>query len=271
MKLRLGEIAPESRRFTAWASIASIVLLIGAISAVVVAAHGWRHGVAVKDVRVSGTKLLTNGEILGLASVDKSKPLYSIDVDAVRRRIEANPGVRTADVSRDVLGTLSITVHERVPFACVMAGDLLAIDDSAFVLPATLAARTVDLPVITGIPASADIRTGKTTQAWQVKSALDMLRTARLVGGDLPHWISEVHIEDNGDLMCYTADTGIPVMIGQGGIGMKLLELDSFWKSYVAQRGSQNLEYVDLRFADQVVARWSQSQELAVNQGKARE
>ena len=49
----------------------------------------------------------------------------------------------------------------------------------------------------------------------------------------------------------------MPVLFGQGNVPEKLVKFDSFWKDYVARDGVQDLQYVDLRFEDQVVARWN--------------
>jgi len=47
-------------------------------------------------------------------------------------------------------------------------------------------------------------------------------------------------------------------VVGRGDIAMKLVKFDGFWKQIVNQRGTARLKTVDLRFADQVVARWDE-------------
>ena len=42
---------------------------------------------------------------------------------------------------------------------------------------------------------------------------------------------------------------------------MKLVKLDGFWKEIVYHRGPNDLDYIDLRFADQVVVRWNKDNE----------
>jgi cell division septal protein FtsQ len=59
----------------------------------------------------------------------------------------------------------------------------------------------------------------------------------------------------------FTAETGVPVVLGRGDIAVKLVKLDGFWKQIVMQRGATQLKTVDLRFADQVVVRWDEGRD----------
>jgi len=53
---------------------------------------------------------------------------------------------------------------------------------------------------------------------------------------------------------------GVPMIFGRGEIAMMLVRLEAFWNDVVHERGSDNLQYVDLRFDDQVVVRWNKKQ-----------
>ena len=72
--------------------------------------------------------------------------------------------------------------------------------------------------------------------------------------------ISEVRLRNGGDIVLYAAEWGVPIIFGHGEIASKLVRLESFWNSVVRQQGVENLQYVDLRFDDQVVVRWSHKQ-----------
>jgi cell division septal protein FtsQ len=47
------------------------------------------------------------------------------------------------------------------------------------------------------------------------------------------------------------------VIVGHDNIGLKLVKFDSFWKQMVDRRGAQELQYIDLRFQDQVIVKWT--------------
>jgi cell division septal protein FtsQ len=71
--------------------------------------------------------------------------------------------------------------------------------------------------------------------------------------------ISEVHVTRNHEIMLITVEGGIPVFCGQGNHGMKLVRLMAFWNQVVRQQGPSQLDYIDLRYDDQVVAKWKDS------------
>ncbi len=244
------------------------LLMLVAIAVVITAweANAWKNNVGIKDIRVSGTRLLAAQDLVALANIDKAQKLYNVDVDAVRRRVAANPFVETASVIRDVRGSITLLVHERVPVVAVVGEKTVYLDDSARVLPPVKSAQVLDLPLLTGSMPAEEFVPGKKVHNAAVLRALALLDTARAFGDDLYHRISEVHITDDGGLLCYTAESGIPVAFGHGGVAVKLAKLDGFWKEFVAREGAQALEYVDLRFNDIVVARWNQQQELALHE-----
>jgi cell division septal protein FtsQ len=49
----------------------------------------------------------------------------------------------------------------------------------------------------------------------------------------------------------------VPIIFGRGQIADKVARLEAFWASEVLERGTRDLEYVDLRYHDQVVVRWT--------------
>jgi cell division septal protein FtsQ len=74
----------------------------------------------------------------------------------------------------------------------------------------------------------------------------------------LYHNISEIQVRNGGDIVFYSAEGGVPIIFGRGDLSGKLIRLEIFWNDIVRTRGVQYLQYVDLRYQDQIVARWSQ-------------
>jgi cell division protein FtsQ len=248
-------------------SLVSLTLLLVLVGAASLGAYSWKRDLTVREVRARGMTLLSPPAILQLAAVPVGEKLFAVDPDQVRRRVEAQPFVRSASVTRDVPGVVTITVQERTPMAVLLTNRTVYVDENAFVLPALAQNRVLDLPFITGVTGATDCRPGQTMTAPALQQALDLLKEARMIGEDLYHNISEVSITPGGDIICTLAESGAPVLIGQGGYAEKLLKLDAFWKERVARQGLHNLQYIDLRFDDQVVARWIQGHELALQEG----
>ncbi len=248
------------------AGIALMTALILTVLGLAYGANGWKRDLPVSEVRAYGMRILSAADVVTLANIDRNQKLFSVDLNAARRRVEANPFVRSASVTRDAPGRVTVTVRERVPVAAILTDRRLYIDDSACVLPAVKTDQLFDLPFLTGALPAAECLPGRTLKAPAVREALALLASARAIGDDLYHEISEVHINTDGGLLCYTAESGVPVLMGRGALPEKLAKFDGFWKEYVARQGVQDLQYVDLRFDDQVVARWNQHAELALHE-----
>jgi cell division septal protein FtsQ len=117
-----------------------------------------------------------------------------------------------------------------------------------------------DLPVLSGISSEIALAPGVTMSNPDVHEALQILATSKFVGKELYHLVSEVRLRNGGDIVLYAAERGVPIIFGRGDIANKLVRLEAFWNDIVRERGSEYLQYVDLRFDDQVVVRWNQKQ-----------
>jgi len=236
-------------------AVTALLLVCG--TALLIMAHSWKRVLRVAGVGVIGTRMLQPSEIVNASGIARGSRLFSVDLAAVRRKVEQNPYIRTASVQRDAPNRITITVEEREPIAIVAGSRMLYLDTAGYVLPATRTGQALDLPLITCVPPAPDFVPGKQVAADGVRQALAVLKMAQKIGGESYHRISEIRVDGEHDLLFYTAEYGIPVLIGHGDEAAKLLALDGFWKDVVRHRGARGLEYVDLRFEDQVVVRWA--------------
>jgi cell division protein FtsQ len=233
-----------------------LVLVISTI-VVVISANLWKGDLKVMGVRVKGNRIVTEKEILSLAKIDTSARLFAIDLFAVQQRVLANKFIQSVTVSRDVPAGVEITVGERTPVAGVAMDRIYYLDKDGFILPPVRSENIFDLPVLTGTFIRNGMSPGKQVLDAGMREALAILATAQLIDDELYRRISEVHIDGNSDLILYTAEYGVPVLFGHGEVGSKLVKFDSFWKTFVPLHGAQELQYIDLRFEDQVVVRWN--------------
>jgi cell division protein FtsQ len=234
-------------------------VLLVAVLVIALSANAWKRDLPVKVVEVEGNTIVPSAEILSLAGIPKNIRLVDVDIAGVRRRVQQNPFVRTVSVNREGPAGIMIALEERVPLAALAVEQLLYIDDEGYVLPARTSEQMFDLPVLTGALPPADCMPGKRLTKPAVMEALDLLLLSREIGEELYRGISEIAIREDGDLIVYTSDSGVPVIVGRGDLPMKLTKFDAFWREIVSRRGPQQLQYVDLRFENQVVARWNGS------------
>jgi cell division protein FtsQ len=88
----------------------------------------------LRHLEVVGTSNLTRAQVVRLAALSSSTNVLWFDAGAVERRLESDPWVATATVSRRLPGTILISVIERAPVAMIRDGmgfTLLAADGVA--------------------------------------------------------------------------------------------------------------------------------------------
>jgi cell division septal protein FtsQ len=101
------------------------------------------------------------------------------------------------------------------------------------------------------------VEPGKKLADSSAREALAVLAIARQGSEECYRRISEVHVSDDHDLLLYTNEGGVPVFFGRGETAMKLAKFDTFWEEM--GRSAGDLQYVDLRFQNQVIARWNRN------------
>ncbi|MBL0173733.1 MAG: cell division protein FtsQ/DivIB [Ignavibacteria bacterium] len=240
----------------------SLFLVVVSIATLAVLADEWRKHAVKVDVQVTGTALLSVSEILALAAVPDTMTLADIDLMAVRQRIEKNPVVREALVRRNPPARLEIEIRERMPIALLLnlrAKDWL-IDEDGFILPTVPDAAVQTVPVMTVGQGLGDALPGRQLRNPRVREALQVLRAARSLDPSFFNLFSEVAVDAGRDIVLYTLDAGVPVIFGRAtDAERKFKAFRAYWENVAVQHALSELEYIDLRYSDQVVARWRNS------------
>lgn len=108
-------------------------------------------GLRLEDVRLSGASPAAAPDILRAAALQKGQPLASVDLGAVRRRVEAVGWVRSARVTRLYPASIVVAVDERHLVAVwEHGGRAEVIDDGGVAAPEADPARFAGLPLAVG-------------------------------------------------------------------------------------------------------------------------
>lgn len=239
-----------------------ILLVMGAV-VLVVGANLWKTGLKVRRIVVEGNRIVGTNEILQLVQVQPGSLLFDADLNSIQHNVLSHYYVKEAAVGRDLPSTIHVQIVERVPVALVNRAESLYLDEEGFVLPHTLSKALFDLPVISGISVGVSLEVGKEVEQPDVLEALVILSTLRSVNKAQYHRISEVQVRNGGDIVMFAAEGGVPIIVGREEIATKLARLEKFWSEIVRDRGAQNLQYVDLRYDDQIVVRWKSQTQAA--------
>ncbi|MEX2115351.1 MAG: FtsQ-type POTRA domain-containing protein [Bacteroidota bacterium] len=233
----------------------SLILLGGLL---VAGANFWKSSLTVHRVLVQGNSVVQTNEILQLTHIGDRTRMYDLDLMKIQKDVISHYFIKEVVVERDLPSTIRITVTERTPVAMINTGELRYLDPEGVVLPHSVSGELFDLPLIGGIPDDVSPKVGSTLLHSDVQEALAILSAARQVNKEMFHLISEVRLRSGGDIVLYTAEGSIPILYGHGHAPSKLVRLEAFWNEIVRERGSHSVQYIDIRFDDQVVVRWKE-------------
>ncbi|HZY09784.1 MAG TPA: FtsQ-type POTRA domain-containing protein [Bacteroidota bacterium] len=220
----------------------------------------WREDLRIQRVVIEGWHFIPPEEILSLAGVKSKSPMYELNLYEIKQNILKQPYVKDVMVNRQYPDALKIRVVERKPIASLNIGDLQYIDAESVLLPQIRSNVSFDFPIISGFGGIEKSKVGKALLNDEVYEAIKILQTAIAIDSTLYNMISEVNLNNGGDIILYSNDVGAPIIVGRGEYLKKLLTLETFWRTFVKTSNPEKLQYVDLRFDEQVVVKWISQQ-----------
>lgn len=240
------------QRRRGWTSRTVLALQLGAALLVAVCAlwTGYSKVMAserlrVGKVEVRGGHFLSEGEVRELLGPAVGENILNLDIDALKTRLRASPWVADATVSRTLPDTLRVEIHERVPLALAEMDRLYLMDGDGALID-IYGPRTAgfDLPIVRGLAKlDAEARRDRAARAGA------LLRDV----GELAGEISEVQVEDSGDLRVVLRGAGEVVRMGAPPYRNRFVTFLSL-RQELRER-CPRAEYFDLRFRDRIYAK----------------
>lgn len=146
---------------------------------------------AISQVEVETDGHLTRDQITNLAGLRTGQSVFAVDLQQVKRDLELDPLIESAEVGRELPNRVRIVVKERVPLAqiCVqpfgterksrLTPIVFFVDKHGVVMQSYVLKSPKPLPALTGIKLS-DLRVGKPIQSPQVTGALQLIQELEL-------------------------------------------------------------------------------------------
>ena len=214
-----------SRALTVARAVFGVLMVIGIGSGV---AWGARRYVrtsprfAVTDIQATGGKRRSSEEIAATAGVAKGQNVFSIDLDKSRKQLASDPWIESAEITRQLPGTLVIRVTEReaAGIVAMAEGTYLVTRDGALIKRVD-AGDPLDFHVVTGVPLAMiiDDREGATRQ---IRAALDLAYDYDRSPLAQRSPVEEVHVETNGEMTLIVGKTGVTLRMGEAPYRRKL-------------------------------------------------
>ena len=192
---------------------AIVAMQVGAVAllGVVGAWSAWQRVFASDRLRVGrlevrGSHFLSEGEVREMMGPAVGESILALDIEALKARLRASPWVADATVTRALPDTVRVEIHERVPLALAELDHLYLMDQDGGLIdiygPRTGA---FDLPIVRGL-ANVDVE-ARRERAGRAGALLADL-------GDLAAEVSEVEVEDSGDLRVVLRGDGEVLRLG---------------------------------------------------------
>jgi cell division protein FtsQ len=177
---------------------------------------------AVSEIVTSGGKRRGPDDIASIAGVAKGQNIFSIDLDRARSRLAADPWVESAEVTRQLPGTIAIRVAEREAAGIVAMneGTYLVTRDGA-IIKRVESGDPLDYHVVTGVQLKTlvDDREGATRT---IRHALDLAFDYDRSPLAQRSPIEEVHVEPSGDMTLIVGKSGVVLRMGNAPYRRKL-------------------------------------------------
>ena len=144
--------------------------------------------------------------------------MFEVNVDDVTEKIEKLFWVDTVKVSKNWPSTVVIDVKKQIPVALVHTphekDEFHYINNNGQLYKVVASGDTLDYPVITGL---------ETLDGQQYQLGLDkVLRFLKKVSVNNPnlplHAVSEIHVDEYGELILYLVDTSFPIYFGKRNV-----------------------------------------------------
>ena len=207
----------------------------------------------LKEVTISGNRVLTVDRIRSLAQIEPGQNLFSVALTEAAARIRKDPMVKTVRLSRRLPDRIAISITERDPIALIARERLYGVDSEGVLLPPFPPERMPDLPIFTSIGADTT-EPGRVIQSLRLKEGIRFINEMRAREPGLIAVISEICLGSREGLMLYLIDGGMKVKWGRGDFERKIGPLRAALNQIPSKHRVPR--YLDVRFEGQVVARF---------------
>jgi cell division protein FtsQ len=236
-----------------WATVAVVILCVGAIVAAGLYEYGersWRFRVESSDnIEIIGTENVTKAQIMEVMGADIERNIFFVPLAQQKTQLEQIPWVESASVMRFVPNRLKVEIHERTPVAFARVGPRISLIDVGGTLMELPPKHKYSFPVILGMNPGEPL----STRAPRMHAYNELVQDLDSSGARYSQDLSEVDLSDLDNLKVRTNDPAGDVLIQLGS--SDYLKRYQTYVSHVQQwrQQFQKLESVNLRYDNQVI------------------
>ncbi|MFP4499726.1 MAG: cell division protein FtsQ/DivIB [Candidatus Hydrogenedentota bacterium] len=208
----------------------------------------------VRTLRIEGMQQLDEERVRAVAGVTSSDNLFTLDIAAVRARVEAIPLVKRCEVIRVFPDVVRIRFTERTPVATVLINSrLFEVDGEGVIVREVDTLAPHEGPFITNVPGLAYAELGDQLEHAALREALRVYEAFRGISVAQEVTVSEIAAMSRDEIRMFCDNLGFEIRWGRTNPMRQAQNLDVFWRAKAGQIECN--QYVDLRFDNEVVCR----------------
>jgi cell division septal protein FtsQ len=207
------------------------------------------------DLEIVGNQLISNEDILHVCGFDKdNNKEIEVNIDSLAAKLMGMRYIKGISITRRPPKLLNITVDEYEPIAFIYGRGLNLIDGEGFLIPVPSSNVVWDLPYISGISQSLGTL-GKKSTAPETYLALAIVHYLEEENPLLAGMISEINMSDKKSISLYLIKGGAKIRLSRENFYKELYVLKNYIANYLDWRELAKIDYIDLRFENQLIVK----------------
>ncbi len=204
------------------------------------------------DIELKGNHIITKEQVLNLCGLEEGGELLKVKPVDVVNQLLPSPYIKSASVVRSLPSRLRIVIDERKPVAFIHGNGLNLIDDGGVLIPVPPSNIRWDLPYISGIDGPIG-ELGKTTVSEEALKAVEVLNYLEFMKSPVIDLVSEIKMAGMREIQMRLIRGGAKVYMNRETYQENIYVLSKYITSYLNWEALGSIEYLDLRFRDQLI------------------
>ncbi|MBI5059870.1 FtsQ-type POTRA domain-containing protein [candidate division KSB1 bacterium] len=205
----------------------------------------------VRQVLVDGEHLLTKDAVLKAAGVPLASAMFRVSTEVVETRLESQPWIKRARVSRRFPDTIEILITEREPIAAIRQQSMIIVTADSMAVPPPSERWVWDLPLLLP-PHSVQTTVGRVLRDAETLALLNEAVTVRRVSVDSWQNLSELYYRGD-EIYASLARPTVELRLGHGVGELAWTALASYFAYGEDRPADGATQLIDLRFAGKVI------------------
>lgn len=209
----------------------------------------------LKYLVIENNKIIPTEILIEFVNIKDKETLSSLTAEMIIDRIEKHPYVKKAEGSFVDSNTFMVRIEEVEPFVMIISNNRnFIMTKDKKLIPDDIRLNILDLPVVT---LDVDLENIQLKNSKLFDLIFNSFENLHNVDKALFEIISELNVNKNFELTFYLTKPRGKILIGKEINLTKAIYLSEFWRKVILTNPVNEYEYIDLRFNDQIVVKFS--------------